>query len=334
MENRPTTLILSLARAAFLLHFGLFVFALSAHCAIPQGKSGAVSVRVSEADNDEPIFQADVRLYTFGHGSFSYQAYSDGGGRTTFSTVERGQYYLEVRKAGYEVFRESIEVSPGGVVDEIVQLRRFVGPSTPGTGGRAVSAASLSIPAAALQEFEAGNSSIARDPSGSIAHFRKAVEIYPKYAEAHVMMALAYLKLSQREDAKKAIGKSIEGDPNFSKAYTLRGRLLLEDRELGMAEAALKESLRLDPQAWDAHFELARCYYNMGKMKEALEQARQARDMPESNPVTHLLLADIYLKLDQKKEAIHELEAFAKAEPASPMLPRVQQKIATLRAQP
>jgi len=91
---------------------------------------------------------------------------------------------------------------------------------------------------------------------------------------------------------------------------------------------------KLDPKAWDTHFQLARCYYNTDRIDLALEQAREARDLPDSNPVTHLLLADIYLKQDQRKEALTELEAYAQAEPTSPMLPRIQQKIAKLRAQP
>jgi tetratricopeptide (TPR) repeat protein len=110
--------------------------------------------------------------------------------------------------------------------------------------------------------------------------------------------------------------------------------MYLEEGDSSSAVSLLQESLRQNPQAWDAHFELARCYYNTGKINEALAQALLARDSPQANPVTHLLLADIYEKQNLKKEALGELEAFVKANPASPMIPRVQRTIEQLHNNP
>jgi len=46
---------------------------------------------------------------------------------------------------------------------------------------------------------------------------------------------------------------------------------------------------------------------------EALDQAQQARDLPQCNAAVHLLLADIYLKLDMRKEGLVEMEALTRA---------------------
>jgi len=297
--------------------------------------AGIVTVRVSDLADESPIDQAEVKLLSFGHMSASYWAFTDGGGHLSFQAVQRGSYRVEAKKAGYDLGVEQVDVAPGQSHVVLVRLRltppKNSGPSpTLGT----VSARDAAIPSAARKEYDAGTARLASDPSGGITHFRKAIEQYPKYADAHLMMAIAFLKLNRPDDAAISVDKAIEVDPKFGRAYVLRGRLLLERSDFGKAEAALNESLRLDPKAWDTHFQLARCYYNTDRIDLALEQAREARDLPDSSPITHLLLADIYLKQDQKKEAIAELEAFAKAEPASSMLPRIQQKIAKLRAQP
>lgn len=310
----------------------LVILLLSAPVVHTQRRAGAVDVRVGDAVDESPIPKADIRLYVFGGGNFSYQGYADAGGRYTFLGITAGAYTVVAQQIDYETASERVEVFPGETSTVSISLRRKA--NTPeAKPGRGVSSAALSIPRAAQKEFEAGRASLATDPSVSIPHFRKAIELYPKFAEAHVFMAAAYLKLHKREDAIKATDQAIQADPAFSQAHTLRGRLWLEDREFNKAEASLKESLRLDPSAWDAHFELSRCYYNMNRVLEALDQAQQARDLPQCNAAVLLLLADIYLKLDMQKEALLEMEAFTKADPASPMLPKVQQKIEQLRKQ-
>ncbi len=310
----------------------LAILLLSAPVVHTQRRAGSVDVRVGDAADESPIPKADIRLYVFGEGNFSHQAYADAGGRYTFLGVTAGPYTVVVQQIDYETASERVEVFPGETCPVTISLRRNA--KTPqAKPGRGVSTAALSIPSAAQKEFEAGRASLATDPSVSISHFRKAIELYPKFAEAHVFMAAAYLKLRKRDDAIKATDQAIQVDPAFGQAHTLRGRLWLEDRELDKAEASLKESLRLDPGAWDAHFELARCYYNMNRLLEALDQAQQARDLPQCNTAVHLLLADIYLKLGRRKEALVEMEAFTRADPSSPMLPKVQQKIEQLRKQ-
>jgi Flp pilus assembly protein TadD len=310
---------------------GLFLLSLSP--GLHAQNTGSVTVRVSDSLDESPIDHAEVRLLSFGHMNASYWGFTDGGGHMFLQAVERGQYRVEVKKMDYDLGVEQVDVAPGQSQIVLVRLNltppeTFKPAGLPGT----ISARDAAIPAAARKEFDAGSKTLATDPQSSADHFRKAVEQYPNYAEAWMYLALAQLKLSKRLDALQAVRKAIEADPKFSKAYTLQGRLLLEDRDFEKAETVLQESIRLDPQRWDSHFEMARCYYNIGKINDALEHARQARDSPQASPIVHLLLADIYLKLDQKNEALAEMEAFAKADPASPMLPKVQQKIASLRA--
>ena len=323
--------VVPVSKRAFLLLF--FLFALGPDFAHAQVRSGSITVRVSDSENEAPIPQAEVRLYIFGQGNSSYQAYTDGGGGIQFLTVTVAKYRVMGAARDYEPSQDEADVVAGQTSYVLLRLRRRRTAGAPKASG-SVSTASLQVPVQAQKELDAGKDALASDPLASIQHFRKAIELYPKFAEAYLFTAIAYLKLQKHDESSKAVDQAIQADPAFSRAHTLRGRLWLEDREFNKAEASLNESLRLDPSSWEAHFELARCYYNLNRVQEAFVQAQQARDLPQSNPVTHLMLADIYLKQNQRKEALAELEAYAQAEPTSPMLPRVQQKIAELRAQP
>src|SRR5260370_17557024 len=256
----------------------LLLFAPEVHA---QRRGGSVDVRVGDAADESPIPKADIRLYVFGDGNFSRQGYADAGGRYTFLGVAAGAYTVVVQEIDYATASERVEVFPGETTPVFISLRRRV--KTPqAKPGRGVSSAALSIPREAQKEFEAGRASLATDPSVSIPHFLKAIELYPKFAEAHVFMAAAYLKLKKREDAIRATDQAIQADPAFSQARTLRGRLWLEDSEFNKAEASLKESLRLDPPAQDASLQLHPCYYNMNRPLDALDHGQQGRNLPQS----------------------------------------------------
>src|SRR5438046_174092 len=70
--------------------------------AYPQARSGSVSIRVSDADTEIPVAHADVRLYVFGQGNFSYQAFADAGGHVLFGTVNAGQYTVSASVYDHE----------------------------------------------------------------------------------------------------------------------------------------------------------------------------------------------------------------------------------------
>ncbi len=303
----------------------------AAERASAQRAPGSVSVRVTEFDNEQPIFQAEVTLSAFARGTFTHRAFTDGSGGVSFSSVERGSYILEVRKWGFEPARENLEVGPGESVSSSIRLRRTESSFLPDATGKPVSATSLAVPGGARKEFDAGVAALKEDPIKSIPHFLKAIEQYPQYAEAYTLLGMAQMRTKQGEAAMKSLTRAIELDSKLRLAHTSMGELLVEQRQYVRAEKELLESYQLDSQAWDTAFHLARCYYNMGKLERALDYAQRAQGAPQSPATTHLLLVDIYLRRNDAKGALEELDAFAKADPNSPFMPRVDEMRKKLR---
>jgi Tfp pilus assembly protein PilF len=306
----------------------LLIGALTGSSLSAQRRTSLINVRVSDTKNELPIPKADIQLFVFGQGNFSYQAYADGGGTASF-VVSPGSYKVVAAGRDYESSSEEVSVNEGLTYTLMLRLRRSEKAHTPLPGG-GVSTSALKIPANAKHEFDSGMETLASDTLASIPHFQKAVELYPSYAQAYTMLAVAFLHLNNRNSASSAVSTAVEVDPSFAPAHTVQGRIFLEERKFSQAEKSLQESLRLDPQSWESHFEMARCFYNTNRTTQALEQAQAARNLPGSNPLSRLLLADIYLKLDQKAAAIRELEGFVADQPNNPMTPRVRQKLDSL----
>src|SRR5262245_61860857 len=225
--------------ALLLVHTGLFGPTFLLILAQQRG-TGLITVRVSNAADEVPIPQADVRLYIFGNSNFAYQGYADGGGRISL-TVSSGAYRVMAGADGYETGFEEVDLGAGQQITVLVRLHK---PSIPRTRNQpeAVSATALAVPDKAKQEFSAALELLSTSPRAAVERFQKAIELYPDYAQAYCGMGLALLSLKERERAAKAFTKSMELDPDYSQAYNLRARMYLEDRDCTSAAPLLQKS--------------------------------------------------------------------------------------------
>jgi Tfp pilus assembly protein PilF len=312
----------------------LFVLVFGFSTYLQAQNTGSVTVHVTDL-NEQGIMQAEVRLAIFGHESGSYYGFTDGTGTYNFGGVEHGTYYVQVKKVGYETGTDRIDVAAG--LSHFVPIRMKSLDENPGRNnapGPAISAYALTIPAGARKAYDKGMAALREHPEESILQFRKAIASHPNFAEAYAMLALAYLAQRNPKDAADALNKAIEINPKLGMAQTMLGKVYLQDKDYARAEERLRQGAELDPSAWNAHYELARCYFGQGKFERALTSALTARDLPESPSRVHLLLVDIYSKQNDKQNALKELQVFAKQDPHSPMMPRVQAAMDQLRQQP
>jgi len=103
----------------------------------------------------------------------------------------------------------------------------------------------------------------------SIFHFKKAIEIRPRYADAYHNMANIYWRAGDTETAIK----------NYEKA-----------REL-------------NPNIWQTRHNLSILYFQKGEKDKALEQIEKAVEISPNNPNLYATLAKMYAKLGEKEKA-------------------------------
>lgn len=173
--------------------------------------------------------------------------------------------------------------------------------------------------------------------------------------------AQQFLLARRTAAAAPLIERLVADYPQFAEAWLLQGRLQYLDKRAVQAEQSLRRHLELDPQSLNGHFQLGMSLlaqqryleaaaafetaiqlkadfgpacFNLGfaRAKAGQQQAAMQpfRDAIRHNPEyfdSYILLADLYLQLGQKRDAI-ELEQQARAlRPDDPRLPVLRERI-------
>jgi tetratricopeptide (TPR) repeat protein len=196
-----------------------------------------------------------------------------------------------------------------------------------------VSAEALKIPENARKEFEHGSRLLneKKDLSRSIAAFQRAIQMYPGYAEAYFLMGTAQVQAGASSDAEASLRKAIALNARMSAPYYPLAVLLFGERRYAEEEKLLLEAQNLDLANWRFPFELARCHGQQGHWDTALQYGLEASGKDNVPPKIHLLLADIYANSSRSREAVAELELFAKLDPSSSYMGRVRDVLPILR---
>lgn len=122
-----------------------------------------------------------------------------------------------------------------------------------------------------------------------IAYFKEAIRKDPTFAPAYVGLAGAHNILStifvggpvqqERQQVVNAAQKALELDPDLAEAHVLLATIEREQWQWAEAEAEYKRALNLNPNDAGAHIGLAEWLMCQGRMDEALNWARRAREL-------------------------------------------------------
>ena len=302
---------------------------------VTQGSShsGQVVVRIHDRISEEMLTQVRVQLMRFPDGVVGEQ-FSGSSGSVQFSGISVGAYTIRATLQGYEPGEAHVDFRNGDStlqnVDISLTPRRREGSASPnGT----IPVEALKIPENARKEFEHGSRLLneKKDPSRSIAAFQRAIELYPGYADAYFLLGTAQMQANAASDAETSLRKAMALDAHMSAPYYPLALLLFGQRRYAEEEKLLFEAQKLDAADWRFPFELARCHAQQGWWESALRYGQMASASANVPPKIHLLLSDIYANSNRPREAVAELELFAKLDPTSPYMGRVREVLPILR---
>ncbi len=92
-------------------------------------------------------------------------------------------------------------------------------------------------------------------------------------------LAIAYLRLGQRDRARQLFARQSEVDPEDADAHNQLGKLFFEDGDLAGAEREGRAALDLDPHLDEAYLTLAQVDERQGKRGESLLLLAQAMEL-------------------------------------------------------
>jgi tetratricopeptide (TPR) repeat protein len=249
------------------------------------------------------------------------QAQTDSQGKFQFRGLGQMPYTLTIRLRGYETYQTSVDLTMMSHSYLQIKLRPVSPPSLPPAGaGKQVDRRELAAPPNAEKEFERGRKILVeeRNPSGSITHFRKAIELYPSYAKAYFFLGGAYMEMGKPSEAQSAFEDALQQDSKLGLAYLGLGASLNQQGKFGAAQEPLARGLELQPDAAPGYYELGRSYFVTGSWEKAEAPARRAAELDPKFAAVHVLLGNIMLKKGDVAAALKEFQECLRLDPNGP----------------
>jgi tetratricopeptide (TPR) repeat protein len=160
--------------------------------------------------------------------------------------------------------------------------------------GRIISAISLAAPKDARKAFEKG-SDLARKNKldDAMKSYRKAVDVYPKYAAAWFELGRLQAAKGQADAAHQSFDAAVEADPKYLNPYLELSRLALRAKNWRELADVTGRAVKLDPFDYPQQFFFnSVANYNLRNMDAAEKSAREAEKLDTGHrypQVSHLL---------------------------------------------
>lgn len=275
----------------------------------PDAMLPAISGYVRSVDGHTQSAGVMVRLESQG-GSLVAQYWTGNAGNFAFYRIPLGQYELVVNHLGYKPVRMQVYYDPAPVSGIVIYLEPEEN-NAPPPPGAAVSVRELRVPGKAKKEYEKALEAYSHQQREQcVAHFRKAIEIFPDYDDAYVQLALVYLKQGANEEAKGVAKSAIARYDRNARAYALLGVAYRNQREFPEAEKAFEQSLALEERSWFAQLEFGRTFLRQRKYEEGYRHISRAHELAPGVPSIHVTLYNtLILRLDYPA-AMAELNEF------------------------
>jgi tetratricopeptide (TPR) repeat protein len=281
----------------------------------PSTTNTDITGQVRFAGNMSPAEGVRVVLEKVGGGVLDQMA-TDNRGRFHFTSLQRGQYVVNISAPCYQAERRQVEL--------VLIFRAYLDVElTPDTTSPAcaastapASAVDARVPDEARREFERGSAALSKgkDDEG-VSHLRKAVEIYPDFLQARLLLASAHMKARRWEDAEAALARAVETDPHSVAALVSLGEARRRLKKYTEAEESLAAALKLDDTSWQGHLALGRVYLDTDQIKKAAPHIGRTLQLKPDLPEAHLLGGNILLKVGEPARALAEYEEYLRLAP-------------------
>ena len=159
----------------------------------------------------------------------------------------------------------------------------------------------------------------------ALAAFKRAVDRDPTCARAYAGMAFAYRALVMTGDeeprerfaqAQAAVDRALAIDPDLPEALASLGFIRFwYDWDWPGAEAALTKAIAHNPSSVEARMAYAHLLSNLGRNKQAAEQARQAIALDPLSPLVLSLSAAFFTSAGHADEARRTVRRVVELEP-------------------
>lgn len=132
----------------------------------------------------------------------------------------------------------------------------------------------------------------------SLYNFEKANFYRPNFAPYLYEYGVALSSAGDLERSQEMADAALKADPNLAEAHVLRGRLLVQKKQLQEAATEYRQAIGLRPDFVRVRLDLASVLAAQGNMEQAVEQLREASK--SNDPETARLAVDALQRLGRR----------------------------------
>jgi tetratricopeptide (TPR) repeat protein len=201
-----------------------------------------------------------------------------------------------------------------------------------------VSSKRLTIPWKAVSEYQKGCAAYKSQKfSDAESHLHKAVEVYPDYAAAYVVLGQVLVTEKKNDDAKTACWTASQVDPSYVAPYLCLAEFAAKESDWDQVAKLSTQALAIDPlgNPYSLYY-AADAGLHQHQLVAAEKHAQEAVKVDENNriPSLHLLLAQIYQISGNVPGETAQLKDYLKVAANSNEAPRARDRLAKLETAP
>jgi len=284
-------------------------------------------VRITETGGSAPGIQVYLERFS---GGVVDQMPTDNHGRFRFLNLQRGYYKVVIKAPGFRPAQQDADlqvVSRAFLVFELTSDR-----SKDPTGAASLTdVVDARVPPTAREEYARGRVALSRKShQDAIAHFQKAISIYPEFLEAQLLLGTALINLRDWQKAEAALLRALEIKSGNPTTLLALGEVYWREKRFDDAERSLLNGLKLDDKNWNGHFTLGRLYLDKGEVMKAGPSIGRTLQLKPDFAEAHLLAGNILLKLNQHQRAQVEYQEYVRLAPKGEYAAEVRELIQKL----
>jgi len=264
---------------------------------------------------------SDIRVQLYEQlGGLLNEAQPNPDGKVRLNVCKNSRYTLRVTGSSIqEVTIDSVQPNRGDKLLTIV-LHRRLSKQEEKARKAMVAASRLKIPRKAEKEFKRANEALAKEHwDRAEKRFRKAIEIYPDYDEAHNALGIILMRQSRKAEGKEEFLRAVSINPRYAAASINLAKIAIDDRDFPKALDQARQALTSEPMNPAALFVAAESAYFTHNYAESVRYTHTLHDMPHAPFALAHFLAGKSLQAQQlNAEAVGEYQKFLDEDPADP----------------
>jgi tetratricopeptide (TPR) repeat protein len=278
--------------------------------------SAEVHGQVRYAVGGAPAERVMVRVERY-DGGLVGQTLTDSSGAFRFSGLEKAQYTVTVRAAGYRDAQQQINLKTSTSEYVFLQLTPDRSETDKGAAALPPGIVDANAPPEAQKEFALGRRALLDEKKvdDGRKHLEKAISIYPNFLEAQLLLGTAFMETRDWRKAEVALRRAVEISPKTAQPYIALGEVCRQQARYQDAEKVLLEGLKLDERAWQAHFTLGRVYLALNDLAKAGAAAGHALHLKPDLAEGYLLAGNILLRARKPADALPMFEEYLRLAP-------------------